>query len=121
MGDVSPQGCKETLSVNQTTIQRHDGSTVVDDSYPEDDMYKTNVTNILSDPLEMPLQPIDASHCHSPTSLSELLTLTSDINDPHKTTGYLAHDPTDFHFVGPDRLPQSIDTAEQFLAVAKII
>ena len=113
LSDVSPHGCKETLSVNETTLQFHDGSTVVDDSYPGDDMHKTNVTNKLSDPFEMSLQPSDASHCHSPTCSSELLTLTSDIKDPHKTTGYLAYDPTDFYFVGPDRLPQSIDTVDQ--------
>ena len=104
-----------------TTLQFHGGNTVVDDSYLEDDMHKTNVTNTLSDPFEMPLQPSDASHCHSPTCSSELLTLTNDINDPHKTMGYLAHDATDFCFVGPDRLPQSIDTVDQFVAVAKII
>ena len=58
--------------------------------------------------------------CNSCT-LGEQLTLLKDINDPHKTTGYLAHDETDFCFVGPDRLPQSIDTVEQFVAVAEII
>ena len=82
-------------------------------------MHETNVTDKLSDPPEVSLQPIDASHCHSPTCSSDLLTLTRDINNPHKTMGYLAHDSTDFYFVGPDRLPQSIDTVDQF--VAKII
>ena len=55
------------------------------------------------------------------TVLSEQLTLPADINDPHKTTGYLAHDSTDFEFTGPDRFPLCLDTVDQYVAVVKII
>ena len=92
LNGVSPHGCRKIRSVNETTFQLHNGNMVVDDSYPGDDMHKTNVSNTVSDPPEMFLQPIDASHCYYPTYLSELLTLASNINDPHKTPGYLAHD-----------------------------
>ena len=53
--------------------------------------------------------------------LSEHLTPSVDINDPHKTTGYLAHDCTAFEFIGPDRFPLCMDTVDQYVAVAKII
>ena len=54
-------------------------------------------------------------------ALSEQFTPSVDINDPHKTTGYLAHDSTAFEFIGPDRLPWCMDTVDQYVAVAKII
>ena len=74
--DISPHGHTEMFSVSETTLQLYNGNTVSDDSYPEVNMHKANVTNTLSDPPEMSLQPINASHCHSPTCSSELLTLT---------------------------------------------
>ena len=52
---------------------------------------------------------------------SEHLTLSVDINDLHKTTGYLAHNSTTFEFIGPDRLPVCMDTVDQYVTVAKII
>ena len=53
--------------------------------------------------------------------LGEQLTRSVDINDPHKTTGYLAHDSIAFEFIGPDRLPVYMDTVDQYVTVAKII
>ena len=47
--------------------------------------------------------------------------LSSEINDPHMTSGYLAHDSTDFEFIGPDRLLWCIDTVDQYVAAAKNI
>ena len=81
----------------------------------------SNTTNTFSDPVSITPQQSNASlPCNSCTS-GEQLTLLRDINDPHKTMGYLAHDETNFCFVGPDRFSQSIDTVEQFVAVAEII
>ena len=119
--EVSPQGHKETLSVDQAVLQSHHKSTAIGDSYPEDDVHTTNTTNTFSDPREISVQTNYDDQPYSPIVSSKQLTLACDVNDPHKTTGYLAHDPADFHFIGPDRFQQSIDTVDQFIAVAKII
>ena len=50
---------------------------------------------------------------------SQQLTLFADINDPHKTKGYLAHNSTDFVFIGPDRSLVCIDRVDQYVAMAK--
>ena len=45
----------------------------------------------------------------------------SDYNIPTKKMGYLAMESTDFRFVGPDRLPVTIDSIDKCLEVANII
>ena len=45
--------------------------------------------------------------------------ITSDTNNPHKKTGYIAHHNSDFKFIGPDRPAQSIDTVDQFIGCSQ--
>ena len=44
-----------------------------------------------------------------------------DINYPHKARGYMALEPTSFHFIGPDRAPIDTDSCDNYLHVALII
>ena len=118
---VSPHECVEQFASYKTAISCHNDGVDEDASHALLDEGDPNTTNTFSDPVSTAPQQSNASlPCNSCIS-GEQLTLLRDINDPHKTTGYLAHDETTFCFVGPDRLPQSIDTVERFVAVAEII
>ena len=44
-----------------------------------------------------------------------------DVNDSNKTRGYIAMEPTNFSFTGPDRATESVININQYLRIAKII
>ena len=118
---VSPHECVEQFVRSETALLCHSAGVDEDGSHALLDRDDSNTINTFSDPVTTAQHQSNASLPCNSRILGEQLTLPKDINDPHKTTGYLAHDETDFCFVGPDRLPQSIDTVEQFVAVAEII
>ena len=118
---VSPHECAEQFAPNETAFPCHSGGVDEDGSRALLDGGDSNTTNTFSDPVTTTPQQSNASLPCNSCTLGEQLTLLRDINNLHKTTGYLAHDETDFCFVGPDRLPQSIDNVEQFVAVAEIV
>ena len=43
------------------------------------------------------------------------------VNNPEKTRGYIAIEPTNFIFIGPDRATESISSTNQYLGIAEII
>ena len=43
------------------------------------------------------------------------------VNSPEKTRGYIAIEPTDFTYIGPDRATESISSTSQYLQIAEII
>ena len=44
-----------------------------------------------------------------------------DINDPHKSKGFIALQPTEFSFIGPDRQPTDTSGVDKYLEMALII
>ena len=80
------------------------------------------------------LQPPDAPGdaigiTHIPNSITALLDIDTnttlqvdhDAYIPSKTVGFLSHEDTVFEFVGPDRLPVSIDSVDRCVEIANII
>ena len=61
-----------------------------------------------------------AEHVKNATSSTRCCTIR-DFNIQSKTVGYLALESTDFEFIGPDRLPVSINSIETCLRVADVI
>ena len=58
------------------------------------------------------------------TPLSDLkLTrvICRDVNDSNKTRGYIAMEPINFSFIGPDRVTESVTSTSQYLRIAEII
>ena len=121
LGYLSPLKRVKKAGENETTLQLPSNNIVPDDSYPTSDACVVDVTNTFSSSDQTSLKRVVANKTKCTPVLSGQLTPIMDINDPCKTTGYLAQESTDFRFVGPDRLPQSIDTVDQFVKVAEII
>ena len=59
-----------------------------------------------------PLNPLDSEPNHK---------VCKDVNNPAKTRDYIAIEPTDFTFIGPDRATESISSTNQYLRIAEII
>ena len=62
------------------------------------------------------VQPPLASHLNELSAVGK-----QDINDKDKKHGFLAHDNTDFNFIGPDRPPFPLNDIHSYMKVSKVI
>ena len=81
--------------------------TIIDQQEPTTSITDNGVHTVMDDACP----GVDHRLCAIPKHLSELSdTIVSDMNDIHKTKGFLAHTSTELTFCGPDREPGDMST-----------